>query len=73
MTRSTGSTPQASSTAGTASSRSRKVPSDIFPLLLMRPDLDRLTAARGPIESYSDVIVRLARLRPARLVKGNLR
>ncbi len=39
-----------------------KVPSDIFPLLLMRPDLDRLTAARGPVESYSDVIVRLARL-----------
>jgi hypothetical protein len=48
------------------------VPSDIFPLLLMRPDLDRLTAARGPVESYSDVIVRLARLRPARLVKGNI-
>lgn len=36
--------------------------SGLFPIQLMKPDLDRLTAARGSAESYSDVILRLAKL-----------
>jgi hypothetical protein len=34
----------------------------LFPAHVMKKDLDRLTAARGPTESYSDVILRLAKL-----------
>ena len=32
-----------------------------YPLILDPKTLDRLTAARGPGESYSDVILRLAK------------
>jgi hypothetical protein len=33
----------------------------LYPAHLMKRDLDRLTANRGPHESYSDVILRLAK------------
>ena len=34
----------------------------LFPAHLMKRDLDRLNANRGPDEGYSDVILRLAKL-----------